>query len=162
MTFRDLSPLFVRSDRHLVVVPWLDARVDTHGHPVESDYVEWFWTGTLGPTAVLVLRRLAGAASVHDKGFRVDLVELGSALGLVWTAGRPCPLRRSIERLVMFGAAAVRSERLAIRRSLPPLGSRQIERLPEHLRIAHADWITDSRAARLPWPGRADRAEDTA
>lgn len=155
MTFRDLSPLFARSDRHLVVVPWRDPLVDTHGHPVESDYVEWFWTGTLGPTAVLVLRRLAGATTVHENGFRVDLVELGGALGLVWHAGRPCPLRRSIERLVMFGAAAVRSDRLAVRRSLPPLNSRQIERLPDHLRLAHASWIGDARSARRPWPGQA-------
>lgn len=151
MTFRDLTPLFHHSADHVVVAAWTDPKVDVHGFPVEGEYVEHFWVSTLGPTATLLLRRLAAIVTTHPSGATVDLPELAGGLGLVWVPGRPCPMRRAVERLVMFGAAAVRTERLVVRRSLPPLTARQIERLPAGLRAVHSQWIVGARTDARPW-----------
>ena len=48
----------------LVVLPWADPVVDPIGHDPRSRYVELFWLGILGPTATLLLRRLADGLDV--------------------------------------------------------------------------------------------------
>ncbi|MFV0526368.1 MAG: hypothetical protein ACK5RL_17935 [Acidimicrobiales bacterium] len=43
----------------LLVRPWPDPVLDEMGHDPRSAYVEQFWLSILGPSAVLLLRRLA-------------------------------------------------------------------------------------------------------
>ena len=45
----------------LTVHPWPDPVIDTLGFDPRSIYVETFWLPTLGPTSVLLMRRIATA-----------------------------------------------------------------------------------------------------
>lgn len=40
------------AERVITVRPWIDPVVDEHGHDPRSRYVERFWLGVLGPTAM--------------------------------------------------------------------------------------------------------------
>ena len=48
------------------ITPWADPIIDTLGHDPRSEYVERFWLPTLGPTTLLLLRRIA----THFDGIR--------------------------------------------------------------------------------------------
>ena len=41
---------------------------------------------------------------------------------------------------MLFGAAQPISGGLAVRRRLPPVATRHLQRMPEHLRVAHDSW----------------------
>ena len=64
-------------------------------------------------------------------------------LGLGMKGGKHGPFWRSIERACRFGAAQRSGQALAVRKKLPPLTSRQIERLPPHLKTAHDAWLAE-------------------
>src|SRR5579884_3949150 len=53
------------------VRPWPDPAADLAGHDSRSWYVETFWTGILGPSTVLLARRLAGLLERHPAGVDV-------------------------------------------------------------------------------------------
>jgi hypothetical protein len=44
---------------HLRVTPWIDPVVDGRGYAIYSSYVEVFWLPVLGPSATVLLQRLA-------------------------------------------------------------------------------------------------------
>ena len=131
---------------------WDDSLVDRHGYPADGDYLEFFWIGTLGPTATWLYRRLARVAALHPFGAAVDLAELATSLGLGWDNGRATPLMRSIDRLVLFGLARPLIDLLQVRTAVPPLNVKQCERLPAHLRVAHARWLASSTMQEVPLP----------
>jgi len=148
----------------LIVRPLLDPVLDALGHDPRSAYVEQYWLSVLGPSAILLLRRLAAGIETHPDGFELDPAQWALELGLGAKGGKHGPFWRSIDRICRFGAAQRNGELLAVRRRLPPLNKRQIERLPNHLRRAHDRWA----AERLEQPRRAtisqwsDRHEPTA
>jgi hypothetical protein len=131
----------------LHVVPWRDPIIDRLGHDPRSAYVETFWLGVLGPSATWLLRRLAGWLEATPDGLTVDLDELAAALGLGGRSGRHVPLLRALDRLVSFGMARTMPSgpELAVRRSLPPLAQRHLQRLPSTLRRQHDQWLTKHR-----------------
>ena len=127
-------------EHRLVVSTLADPVLDALGHDPRSSYVEQFWLSVLGPSAILLLRRLAGRLEQDPAGFELDPTEWALELGLGARGGRHGPFWKTTERICRFGAAKRNGQALAVRRRLPPLTRRQISRLPDHLRCSHERW----------------------
>ena len=132
----------------LTVRPWPDPVIDAVGHDPRSAYVERFWLGVLGPSAVWLLRRLAADLEASPAGFDLDLHVVARSIGLGARSGRASPFARTIHRCCQFGATRLDPDEglLLVRRKLPPLTRHQIARLPEPLQAQHAEWVQDQRA----------------
>lgn len=131
------------TEGELTVRPWPDPVIDQLGHDVRGRYVEHFWLSVLGPSATLLLRRLGEGLQTCPDGFVIDLATTAVALGLKPGASPHAPFGRSVMRLCRFQAALVRSPtELAVRRHLPPLNRRQLERLPPDLADEHDHFVT--------------------
>lgn len=135
----------------LSVVGWPDPVLDQLGHDPRSAYVERFWLPVLGPSCLLLIRRLAAELERRPDGFEVDSAQWAGELGIGMKGGQHGPFWRAVERTCRFGAARRNGPRLALRRRLPPLSTRQVQRLPESLQGEHDQWV----AARLEQPRRA-------
>ena len=123
------------------VTPWHDPVIDQVGHDPRSLYAEQFWLSILGPSASWFLRRVADGFDSYPDGFELDLPELAAALGLAWAPGSQSVFAHTMARVVQFGAAhPMGGAGLLVRRRLPSLTRRQLERLPESLRLAHVAW----------------------
>ncbi len=117
-----------------------DPVLDALGHDPRSGYVERYWLPVLGPSATLLLRRLAQELELEPDGFELDPARCALELGLGTRGGRHSPFWRTVDRTARFGMTRRNGELLAVRRRLPPLTARQVDRLPEHLRDAHQSW----------------------
>jgi hypothetical protein len=135
-----ITPDFSSIDPTLVVVPWYDEVVDPIGHDPRSQYVELFWLNVLGPTTTWLLRRLVSGLDSYPDGYELDLTQTARALGLGYTHGTIGPFTRALQRCVLFGVAQSLEGGLAVRRRLPDVSQRHLERMPEHLRHAHRAW----------------------
>ncbi len=125
----------------LAVRPWADPVVEAVGHDPRSRYVEQFWLGVLGPSSTWLLRRFADGLDEQPDGFDLDLAPTAQSLGLGTRGGRNSPFMRSIGRCCQFGLAHYFDERtLLVRRSVPPLSARQLDKLPSMLQRAHGSW----------------------
>jgi hypothetical protein len=124
----------------MVVLPLTDPVVDPIGHDPRSRYVELFWLGVLGPTATLLLRRLADGLDAYPDGFELDVPNLARGLGIKLQGQRRAAFANALERTVLFGMAQHHTHGLLVRRRIPPLSHRQISQLPDDLRHAHDDW----------------------
>jgi hypothetical protein len=131
------------------VVPWVDPVVDALGFDARSDYVELFWLGVIGPSTTWLMRRLAAGLDRSPEGFTLDLGETAQALGISGQGGtlggRNAPFARTLVRACQFGLAQPNGTRLAVRRRLPPLNARQLERLPARLQTLHTTWPLPAR-----------------
>ena len=131
---------------HLRIVGWADCVVDPLGYDPRSRYVETFWLGVLGPTSTWLLRRLASGLEQHPSGFELDVDDMARALGLGGRSSRHSPFRRALVRCVTFGMARPHGPgALAVRRRLPPLSRRHLQRLPASLRAEHDRWLAAAR-----------------
>jgi hypothetical protein len=125
----------------LAVRPWQDDVIDRHGFDPRAPYVEQFWLGVLGPSTTLLLRHLADRFDLMPDGFDLPLAETARALGLGDRGGRHSPFLRTVNRTIQFQMATpTPAGGLAVRRRLPPLARRHLERLPPQLRAAHDSW----------------------
>lgn len=124
----------------LVVVAWHDDLVDPIGFDSRSQYVELFWLNILGPTATWLMRRMATGLDEYPGGFSLDLAETAQAMGLAFSTDASTPFTRAINRCVLFGVAQPVSGGMAVRRRLPPVAQRHLQRMPAHLRVAHSAW----------------------
>ncbi len=125
-------------DSGLVVVPWHDPTVESVGFDTRSDYVEWFWLPVLGPSSTWLLRRIDVGFDDFPDGYRLDTLATAAALGIAARNDTGTIFGRAIARLQMFGIAHSTRAGLAVRRFVPPLSQRHLQRLPDHLRMAHA------------------------
>jgi hypothetical protein len=126
----------------LDIEPWPDPVIDQLGHDPRSAYVERFWLGLLGPSTVLLLRRLADDLDANPSGFTLDLADTARSLGVGTRGGRHSPFMRTVERVCRFGAGQWRSaDTLAVRRNLAPLTRGQIARLSPTLQTQHLHWV---------------------
>ena len=124
------------------VVAWVDPVVDALGFDPRSDYVELFWLGVIGPSTTWLMRRLAAGLDRSPEGFTLDLIETARALGIGGHGGlgsRNSPFARTLVRACQFGLAQPNGAQLAVRRRLPPLNARQLERLPTRLQALALD-----------------------
>jgi len=106
-------------------------------------YVERFWLGVLGPSAVWFLRlaRRELDASTETTPAVVDLGAAARQIGIGHQGGRHSPMMRTIERCTTFGMA--RTDRpgvLAVRTLLPPVPHALQSRLPRLLRDELRQW----------------------
>ena len=139
----DLLERIAATDR--LSVGWQPARSsDLLGHRAGSVYVETFWLPLVGPSAVLALRRLSAWLEHEPDGLTVSIAMLSRCLGLGTGTGRRAPVARTLARLVDFKIASHDGERMLLRRELPMLSTRQIERLPACLITAHEQVIQGS------------------
>ncbi len=126
-------------DAVITVEAWRDPVVEALGHDARSLYVETFWLPVLGPSTILLLRRLAAALAASPTGCAIDVAETARALGLGERSGRNAPLLRTVGRCVDFEMARVTGpSAVAVRTALPPLARRHLARLPQSLRDEHA------------------------
>ena len=128
-------------DASVSVVPWRDSTVESLGFPVRSDYVEWFWLPVLGPSATWLLRRIDLGFDEFPDGYTLDSRATAQALGIAARDDAGTIFGRAIERLQSFGVAHGNSDALAVRRVLPPVAQRHLNRMPTNLRDAHPQWL---------------------
>lgn len=84
---------------------------------------------------------MATGLEAHPSGFTMCLADTAKALGIGMKGGRHSPFMRSLGRVCQFDLAQLQDEStLAVRRKLPPLNRRQVDRLPDTLRAAHTRW----------------------
>ncbi len=132
----------------IVVRPWHDPSLAHRGHTPRSEYVERFWLGVLGPSAVMLLRRLARGLDEHPDGFAIALPDTARAIGLGGGTGRSSPVNRTIDRCCMFGVMRRLDDgSIAVRTHLPALNGRQLARLPLAVRTSHDAWLGSPAAA---------------
>src|ERR1700730_19339055 len=93
-------------------------------------YVEAYWLAVLGPSSVLVLRRLTDWLEDRPSGIVVALEDIGQSLGLGSGTGRSSLIVRTLDRLIAFGIAQIAWDAYALRRTIPPLPPRLQRRLP--------------------------------
>ncbi len=128
----------------LAIQPWPDGVIDALGHDPRSAYVEQYWLSILGPSTTWLLRRLAAGLEASPDGFDLPLADTAQALGLGSRGGRHSPFMRAFARCCQFDLAEARSAgAIAVRRKLPPLNRRQVQRLPGPLQAAHQAWQED-------------------
>jgi hypothetical protein len=112
--------------------------IDELGHDPRSAYVETYWLPVLGPSTTWLLRHFTTRLEESPSGIELDVEETARALGLGERLGPNAPFARTIKRCVDFGMAEWRGPlHLAVRRRLPPLARRHLQRLPESLRARH-------------------------
>jgi hypothetical protein len=136
MTASDTQTWLADTDP-LPVAPLDDPIVEALGYDPESDYAETYWLPVVGPTALWALRRLTRWLEAATDGYPLALAPFARELGLGDGVGRSSPVVRSLARLVTFGLAEIRGDRLMIRRKVPPLARRHVQRLPGHLAAEH-------------------------
>jgi hypothetical protein len=130
------APVLV--DDALTIRPLADPVIVAVGFDPRSDYAERFWLGVLGPSTLLLLRRIAAAFDEQPAGFALPLADTARELGLGHMGGRNNPFVRALGRLCTFDMAQPLGEGvLAVRRRIPPLNRRQIVHLPDALQAAH-------------------------
>lgn len=139
----------------LQLSPVLDATLDRVGFPLDHPYVENVWLPVLGPTSVLLLRRVGVLFDEHPNGARVDVVELAQSFGIGprdgarEEVGRHSPMRRTLDRIVQFKLGAwLAEDRLGIHTKVPAVSRAAAERLPASVRVLH-DQILDDHLGRL-------------
>ena len=122
----------------LTIRPWPDDVIDSLGYDPRSHYVETYWLGILGPSTTWLLRRLVFGLESSPAGFELPLADTARCLGLGDKGGRHSPFMRALTRLVQFDLAQPHGDAvLAVRRKVPPLNRRQVQRLPVVLQAQH-------------------------
>lgn len=129
------------SSVNLAIHPWPDPVIDRLGHDPRSAYVEQFWLAILGPSTVLLLRQIATAFDEHDgEAFDLDLLVCAHSLG-IRMGGKNSSLMRTINRSCQFGMARRYGRNaISVRRKVPPVPRRHLQRLPKALRERHLEW----------------------
>ncbi len=123
------------------VEPWPDNVTAEVGHDPRSAYVERFWLGVIGPSALWLLRTFAYGFDSAPQGYALDVHNVARALGLGDRVGRHSPVQRAVDRLCRFDLAAVRGGvTLLVRRDIPWLEERKVSRLPALLQVEHEQW----------------------
>jgi hypothetical protein len=118
-------------------VPHPNPKVRRVGFTLDDPYVEQVWAGVIGPSALLVLRRLPVLWREREPAM-VDPRELGQSLGPGPSLARSGRTWKTIERLVGVGTAHwLPGDELGVRTEVAPLSSRQLARAAEWTRQVH-------------------------
>src|SRR5688500_366759 len=117
-------------------------RVHRAGFALDDPYLERCWLPVLGPTSVLLLRRMP-ILWQRDPAIGVPVDELAVALGLGAGTGRHSPVWRTIDRLARFNFAyRVSDNQVDVYTEAPPLNARHLASLPPTVRQAHDELLT--------------------
>jgi len=120
------------------IAPLPDLTLERVGFPLNHAYLEQVYCSVLGPTTVLLLRRIGDLLDGHPEGMHLDLVETSRSLGVGARGaegaevGRNAPIRRALDRIAMFGLGkwTEPGEALAVHAKVPALSRHRAERLP--------------------------------
>ncbi len=124
---------------------WRDVNIESLGYDPRSSYVEKFWLPFLGPSTVLLARRITESLESEPYGFTVDLEEMSIMMGLGGATNRHSSIQKTLNRLLVFELARIMpSKAVSVRLKLPPLPQRYINRLPEHIQELHAKEIQEA------------------
>ena len=110
-------------------------------HPLDGAYVERFYLPTLGPSSILLLRRIAGDHRPTPSSGRtiiLDLEALAGSMGLGTGTGPNSTIRKTIRRLINFGI--IHEDQLGyitIPSHLPPVPPHKQRRWPTELQAEH-------------------------
>ncbi len=142
MTTVNAHPATLTRMTDLRLVFWTDKFHDPFGHDPRSAYVEQFWLSILGPTTTWFLRfcanELDGSANPA-----LNLHEIARTLGISHRGGARSAMVRTVARACRFRVARpAGADTLAVRRRLPLLTHRQLQRLPHALQCRHEEYIT--------------------
>lgn len=119
---------------------WRDIDLESRGYDPRSTYVEKFWLPFLGPSTVVLMRRITELLEENPHGFSVELSDLSQMIGLGTNISKHSSLQKTLNRLLIFELARVMpSSALSMRIKLPPLPTRYFSRLPETLQREHTD-----------------------
>src|SRR5690606_19120243 len=100
-----------------VIRPWPDPILDADGFDPRSIYVEKFWLGVIGPTALWIMRRFADLLDVSPQGRALDLRHTATTMGLSFKDAAPTsPFGRAIGRCALFGLVHPQPDGFAVRR----------------------------------------------
>ena len=114
-----------------------DPRVHRAGFQLDDPYLERCWLPILGPTSVLMLRRMP-VLWQRDPAVGVPVDELAVVLGLGHGTGRHSPVWRTIDRLARFNFAyRVADNEVDVYTEVPPLNTRHLASLPPSVAAAH-------------------------
>lgn len=116
------------------------------GHDPRSGYVETFWLPVLGPSTVLLLRRLAQELDAQPEGFEIETTTLSREIGLGHRLTKRSPFVRTLERCAKFHLVLFEGAVLHVRRRMPALSPRQLQRLSPRLQQRHENWGVDTAA----------------
>jgi hypothetical protein len=127
----------------VTVRPWPDEVIDRVGHDPRSAYVERFWLPLLGPSSVVLLRRLATELDDNAEAVSLPTESTARSLGLGLKGGRASTFHRTVDRCRQFHLVHLEDEgrTLLARRKLPPLNRGQVGRLPDEVRAQHDRWV---------------------
>lgn len=133
------------------ISPLPDPTLDRVGFPLDHPYLEQVYCSVLGPTTVLLLRRIGDLLDGHPEGVHLDLVETSRSLGVGARGaddaevGRNAPIRRALDRIAMFGLGkwTEPDEALAVHAKVPALSRHKADRLPEKLQAVHRSLLTE-------------------
>lgn len=149
----DLAGLPAPVSGSLHVRAWPDAYLAEHGHDVRSSYVELFWLPILGPTATMLLRRLAIGLEWSPQGYLLPVADTARCLGLGAPTTRQSPFVRALHRCVLYRGVRFVDDGIEVHPRLPALHAGQLRRLPEALQAAHATVVPRRPATPPPGPG---------
>jgi hypothetical protein len=128
---KDIAPV-------LRVEPWADPVVEAVGHDPRSAYAHEFWLPIVGPSGLLVTRKLLERLEAAGGPCDVDTVELASSVGLGPGAGRNSRITATLGRLAGFGLLHVGpahdgTSAIVLRTAWAPLTRSQALKLPPAL-----------------------------
>lgn len=136
-----MDPTLFPAGPRVTIRPWVDPVVDQHGHDPRSAYVERFWLGVIGPTATWIMRRFAAGFDTEPDGYTLDLDHTATSMGLSYSKGAASPFGKALRRCMMFGLVQPLSDGFAVRRRIPQVARRHLQRFPEEVRSAHESWV---------------------
>ncbi len=97
---------------------------------------QFVYSGVLGPSALLIYRRLLRFLRLTAGPIEVDVADLSTSFGL-----RRETAVRSLERLVDFHFASLDCTELAVRSTVPVASPRLLERLSPSVRRYHVETV---------------------
>jgi hypothetical protein len=128
----------------LVVLVESDKWISIHGHPVDSEYVEWFWLPVLGPSAIWMLRRMVlESERIGRQVLDLSHSDMSAAIGIqTGPDGPPRSWFRVLGRLERFRVTTeLDGGVVRFPTHLPDLSTHQRERLPDLLRARHGEFV---------------------
>ncbi len=135
----------------VVVRPWHDPALATDGQDPRGEYLERYWSGVVGPSVVLLVRRLARGLAEHPHGFVISLSDTARAIGLSGGTSRNSQISRTVERACMFRLLRRTAlDTIEVRTHVPLLTHRQLQRLPLAVRTSHQAWLEQTTAPGPP------------
>lgn len=133
-----MAPPTLSEHLEIAAAPHRDPVIARTGFDLSHPYLEQCWAPSLGPSAVLLLRRLPILWHEREPAV-VPVDELARSLGLGASRGAHSRFNRTLRRIVDAHLAvwAEPGIRLDVYLELPPLPPSRLARLPSWSRQAH-------------------------